>query len=164
MTPEVERIARGAVARICARGATYPCRYEELLNAARIGIWQADPTWNPRLAAYRSAVDCLRRESPIGWRSYRAGIRLVGAVEPATTETPEFVLLDRERRRRIADEVRGAVERLPARARRVVVERHFENRSLQEIAERMGITTARASSLCAEGWERLRRLIHWRGL
>ncbi len=65
---------------------------------------------------------------------------------PADTETPDQVLLDRERLAYLAD----AVVALPERLRRVVTAYFFEERPMLEIATELGVTESRVSQLRSE--------------
>jgi RNA polymerase sigma factor FliA len=65
---------------------------------------------------------------------------------PAAAETPDQVLLDRERHAYLAD----AVVALPERLRRVVTAYFFEERPMLEIAAELGVTESRVSQLRSE--------------
>jgi RNA polymerase sigma factor for flagellar operon FliA len=59
---------------------------------------------------------------------------------------PEDAILDRERKAYLVD----AVEALPERLRHVVIGYFFEERSMQEIADELGVSESRVSQLRAE--------------
>jgi RNA polymerase sigma factor FliA len=65
---------------------------------------------------------------------------------------PEDTLLDRERKAYLID----AIEALPERLRHVVVAYFFEERSMQEIADELGVTESRISQLRSEAMTLLR--------
>jgi RNA polymerase sigma factor FliA len=67
-------------------------------------------------------------------------------VLPADAETPDQVLLDRERHAYLAD----AVVALPERLRQVVTAYFFEERPMLEIAAELGVTESRVSQLRSE--------------
>jgi RNA polymerase sigma factor for flagellar operon FliA len=63
-----------------------------------------------------------------------------------TDDSPEDVILDRERKGYLA----AAVEALPERLRHVVVGYFFEERSMQDLADELGVSESRVSQLRAE--------------
>jgi RNA polymerase sigma factor FliA len=65
---------------------------------------------------------------------------------------PEDTLLDRERKAYLID----AIEALPERLRHVVVAYFYEERSMQEIADELGVTESRISQLRSEAMALLR--------
>lgn len=71
---------------------------------------------------------------------------------PQRQPTPDAVLVERERHNYLLD----AVEVLPERLRTVVVGHFFEDRSMQELAEELGVTSSRVSQLNAEALALLR--------
>jgi RNA polymerase sigma factor for flagellar operon FliA len=73
-------------------------------------------------------------------------------VMPAEGRTPDAILLDRERQAYLVD----AVATLPERLRRVVVGYFFEERSMQQLADELGVTDSRISQIRAEALELLR--------
>jgi RNA polymerase sigma factor for flagellar operon FliA len=67
-------------------------------------------------------------------------------VLPADEESPDTVLLDRERKAYLID----AVAALPDRLRHVVVGYFFEERPMQELADELGVSPSRISQMRAE--------------
>jgi len=65
---------------------------------------------------------------------------------------PEHAILDRERKAYLID----SIEALPERLRHVVVQYFFEERSMQEIADELGVSESRVSQLRAEALTLLR--------
>lgn len=65
---------------------------------------------------------------------------------PADEESPDRVLLERERRAYLID----AVAALPDRLRHVVVGYFFEERPMQELADELGVSPSRISQMRAE--------------
>jgi RNA polymerase sigma factor for flagellar operon FliA len=62
------------------------------------------------------------------------------------SDSPEDVILGRERRSLLTD----AVSALPERLRRVVIGYFFEERSMQDLADELGVSESRVSQLRAE--------------
>ena len=62
---------------------------------------------------------------------------------PADDRSPDVVLLERERRAYLLD----AVSALPERLRHVVVGYFFEERSMQELADELGVSASRVSQM-----------------
>ncbi len=71
---------------------------------------------------------------------------------PADHETPDVVLVERERRAYLLD----AVSSLPERLRHVVIGYFFEERPMQELADELGVTESRISQMRAEALVLLR--------
>jgi RNA polymerase sigma factor for flagellar operon FliA len=67
-------------------------------------------------------------------------------IMPSNHITPDSVMLDRERRAYLLD----AISALPERLRRVVIGYFFEERSMQDIADELGVTESRISQMRAE--------------
>lgn len=65
---------------------------------------------------------------------------------PADTESPDVVLLERERKSYLVD----AIAALPERLRYVIVGYFFEERPMQDIAEDLGVSPSRISQMRAE--------------
>lgn len=65
---------------------------------------------------------------------------------------PEDTILDRERKAYLID----SIDALPERLRHVVVQYFFEERSMQEIADELGVSESRVSQLRAEALSLLR--------
>ncbi len=74
------------------------------------------------------------------------------AVLPATTKTPEAVIVERERQSYLHD----AVNSLPERLQKVVLGCFFDDRPMRELAEELGVTESRISQLRAEALKMLR--------
>jgi RNA polymerase sigma factor for flagellar operon FliA len=74
------------------------------------------------------------------------------AILPSTSETPESVLVERERQSYLRD----AVHSLPERLQKVVRACFFEDRPMREIAAELGVTESRISQLRAEALKMLR--------
>ena len=71
---------------------------------------------------------------------------------PPDTQSPDLVLLDRERKAYLVD----AVAALPARLRHVVIGYFFEERPMQELADELGVSESRISQMRAEALALLR--------
>ena len=76
----------------------------------------------------------------------------VDTLLPCDEESPDVVLLERERRSYLID----AVAALPDRLRQVVVGYFFEERPMQELADELGVTPSRISQMRAEAIAMLR--------
>lgn len=76
----------------------------------------------------------------------------VDTLLPCDEESPDVVLLERERRSYLID----AVAALPDRLRQVVVGYFFEERPMQELADELGVTSSRVSQMRAEAVGMLR--------
>ena len=74
------------------------------------------------------------------------------AILPSTAETPESVLVERERQSYLRD----AVHSLPERLQKVVRGCFFEDRPMRELAEELGVTESRISQLRAEALKMLK--------
>ncbi|HVF74099.1 MAG TPA: sigma-70 family RNA polymerase sigma factor [Acidimicrobiales bacterium] len=68
------------------------------------------------------------------------------ALLPCDSESPDIVLLERERRSYLID----AVAALPERLRLVVVGYFFEERPMQDLADELGVSPSRISQMRAE--------------
>ena len=73
-------------------------------------------------------------------------------IMPADQMTPDRMLLDRERQAYLVD----AVAELPHRLRQVVLGYFFEERSMQELADELGVSESRISQMRSEALELLR--------
>jgi RNA polymerase sigma factor for flagellar operon FliA len=71
---------------------------------------------------------------------------------PSDDESPDVVLLERERRSYLID----AVAALPDRLRHVVIGYFFEERPMQELADELGVSPSRISQMRAEAVAMLR--------
>jgi RNA polymerase sigma factor for flagellar operon FliA len=101
--------------------------------------------------AVHRLVDDVHRATVLNYDS----LVLEGDAESflATSDAgPEDALLDRERKAYLVD----AIEALPERLRHVVVAYFFEERSMQEIADELGVTESRISQLRSEAMALLR--------
>jgi RNA polymerase sigma factor for flagellar operon FliA len=101
--------------------------------------------------AVHKLVDDVHRATVLNYDS----LVLEGDAESflATSDAgPEATLLDRERKAYLID----AIEALPERLRHVVVAYFFEERSMQEIADELGVTESRISQLRSEAMALLR--------
>ncbi len=92
----------------------------------------------------RSVQDDVFRASVLNFEALNptAG----GTSVPADHETPDAVLVERERRAYLLD----AVASLPERLRHVVIGYFFEERPMQELADELGVTESRISQMRAE--------------
>ena len=71
---------------------------------------------------------------------------------PSSSETPESVIVERERQAYLRD----AVETLPERLRTVVLGCFFDDRPMRELAEELGVTESRISQMRTEALALLR--------
>jgi RNA polymerase sigma factor for flagellar operon FliA len=99
----------------------------------------------------RSVHEDVFRASVLNFEALTATTDGASAV-PADHETPDTVLVERERRAYLLD----AVSALPERLRHVVVGYFFEERPMQELADELGVTESRISQMRAEALVLLR--------
>ncbi len=76
----------------------------------------------------------------------------VESLLPSTSQTPEAIIVERERQSYLRD----AVQCLPDRLRAVVLGCFFEDRPMRELAEELGVSESRISQLRAEALKLLR--------
>lgn len=102
-----------------------------------------------RMGMEQRAVDCLagdiHRSVVLNYESVLADAA-AETVLPADEQSPDVVLLERERRAYLID----AVAALPERLRHVVVGYFFEERPMQELADELGVSPSRISQMRAE--------------
>lgn len=102
-----------------------------------------------KLGMERSAVETLagdvHRSVVLNYDSVLADAG-ADAVLPCDDQSPDVVLLERERRSYLID----AVAALPERLRVVVVGYFFEERPMQELADALGVSPSRISQMRAE--------------
>jgi len=108
--------------------------YDEVAQAARV---ETKVVRSVHEDVYRAAV--LNVEALTGTPE---GTSMI----PADHETPDAVLVERERRAYLID----AVTSLPDRLRHVVVGYFFDERPMQELADELGVTESRISQMRAE--------------
>ena len=85
------------------------------------------------------ALDVVRRSASSGEATDAAALARL----PAPTATPEQTTLDRDRLRLLAD----ALSELPVRTRTAFDMHRIQGRSLQEVADHLGVSVARAHQL-----------------
>jgi RNA polymerase sigma factor for flagellar operon FliA len=73
-------------------------------------------------------------------------------IMPSDLRSPDTVLVERERRAYLLD----SIQALPDRLRSVVIGYFFEERSMQDLAEELGVSESRISQMRAESLELLR--------
>ncbi|GAC1319532.1 MAG: FliA/WhiG family RNA polymerase sigma factor [Acidimicrobiales bacterium] len=121
----------------------------------RLGRIPTDGEVAQAAAMDRSAVSAVQadvyRAVVLNYEALVTGVDSEGDV-PAATDTPDGVLIDRERKAYLLDSV-GA---LPERLRRVVIGYFFEERPMQELADELGVTESRISQMRAEALSLLR--------
>ena len=113
---------------------------------ARLGRAPTTPELADKLGIAEKAVDSLandvHRSVVLNYESIIAD----GSGEwtlPADDRSPDVVLLERERRAYLLD----AVSALPERLRHVIVGYFFEERSMQELADELGVSASRVSQM-----------------
>ena len=99
----------------------------------------------------RSVHDDVFRASVLNFEALSTSPDGTSAM-PADHETPDVVLVERERRAYLLD----AVSSLPERLRHVVIGYFFEERPMQELADELGVTESRISQMRAEALVLLR--------
>jgi RNA polymerase sigma factor for flagellar operon FliA len=130
-----------------ARARGLQAAHDELMN--RLGRAPAPDEIARELGVETGAVhkllDDVHRATVLNYES----LVIEGDAESflATLDTgPEDTILDRERKAYLID----AIEALPERLRHVVVAYFYEERSMQEIADELGVTESRISQLRSE--------------
>lgn len=120
----------------------YLHEHEESLDAVQeafVKIYRARATWEPRANpftwAYRivanHCIDLLRKRRGGTWSIDDTEDGETRDLHDTRAEDPLRAQIDRED----AECVRDAIRRLPARQREIIILRHYEGLSLQEIAE-----------------------------
>jgi RNA polymerase sigma-70 factor (ECF subfamily) len=143
---------------------------EESLDAVQeafVKIWRARASWEPRANpftwAYRivanHCIDLLRKRRgdtysiDDGEEGETRDLRDAGAEDPLGAQ------VEREE----AERVRDAIRRLPARQREIVILRHYEGLSLQEIAEAQACALGTVKSSLHRALANLKEILEGRG-
>jgi len=139
------------------RGEIY-CRFRALVNNYDSG--RGVPLRPYLVRQLPAAVYTYVRQQ---WRRQNHEISLEGRSErdpddlPSGDPTPDWLAdLALER---VRNSLPAAISGLPPRQRRVVIWRYYEDRSYEEIAERLGVQVSTARSLLRHGLNGLRRSI-----
>ncbi|WP_230208859.1 sigma-70 family RNA polymerase sigma factor [Nostocoides sp. HKS02] len=133
-------------------------RERETHREALTGTLHREPHEHELASAMGASVEELHELRRDLHRSVVLRIDAVGAdgdaddLLPHTTQTPESVVVEQERRTYLL----AAVEALPERLRSVVRGTFFEDRSVREVAEELGVTESRVSQLRTEALGLLR--------
>ncbi|GAC1587677.1 MAG: FliA/WhiG family RNA polymerase sigma factor [Acidimicrobiales bacterium] len=103
------------------------------------------------VASVASVHNDVHRAVVLNYDALAAGLdaEVVVAADP---DTPDSVLVDRERKAYLLDSVAA----LPPRLRRVVIGYFFEERAMQDLADELGVTESRISQMRAEALELLK--------
>jgi RNA polymerase sigma-70 factor (ECF subfamily) len=155
-----------AIFRFCRRAL--PSREDaedattEIFMKVRNKLGQYDATrpftaWLYKVAA-NHCWDTLRR------RRVRQDLETGGDVETLPLEHPDPSQLDRLLVERTGQEVRGALEQLPARARMALVLRYYAEMSYDEIAEALGVRRPFVGVLLLRARHQLREALEQRGV
>ncbi len=99
----------------------------------------------------RSVHDDVYRASILNFEALATNNDTATAL-PSDHQTPDAILVERERRAYLLD----AVSSLPERLRHVVIGYFFEERPMQELADELGVTESRISQMRAEALVLLR--------
>ena len=144
---------------------------DDLLQAARIGIWEAERTYKPDAGEWSTySAFWIRREirRALGVKSGHFPPPEIHLDEPLTEDAEETrldmladdsipdidtgILVDEYRQT-----VRDAVDRLEDQQREVIQKRYFQGKTVQEIANEAGTTYRRIYGLWKNARMRLRR-------
>lgn len=91
-------------------------------------------------------VDDVHRATVLNYESLAVDGDAESFIIAGETESPEEAIVDRERKAFLTD----AVASLPDRLRTVVIGYFFEERSMQDLADELGVSESRVSQLRAE--------------
>lgn len=149
----------------------YLRNHEEALDAVQeafIKIHRARATWEPRANPFTWAYRIVANHCIDMLRKRRGGHYSIDdqddegharQIRDDRTEDP----LDAQVRREEADEIREAIQELPARQREILVLRHYEGLSLQEIADAQQCALGTVKSSLHRALANLKNVIESRG-
>jgi RNA polymerase sigma factor FliA len=131
---------------------------EDVLRYAELGLVEAATSFNPALGVQFKTFAYYRIRGAI-----YDGLRALGRVHAVSTDVdldelaassdgPDWCLETAERTR----EVRNAVARLPEKHRKVIEDYYFRDRTLEEIADRSGLSKSWVCRLHAKSIEMLK--------
>jgi RNA polymerase sigma-70 factor (ECF subfamily) len=158
----------GPIQRLCARMTGDPHRAEDLTQTTFARVFARRADWEPAgkfsTFLWRIAVNLchdelrnIKRRGECSLEALEDGDGNVAELFAADEPAPDVQADARER----GDQVRRAMQELPAHYRAVVVLRHYEQLKFHEIAEVLGIPEGTAKSRMAEALSQLnRRLRH----
>lgn len=121
---------------------------DDILSAARVGVWQAGACHNEsylRRAASLRILDELRSQS---WFGKRHGELVYDEPEAGFDDWHRDIV----ERLTLSD----AVGALPVREREIVIEVYVRDGRVKDVAQRWGVTEQRAGQVLARGIERMR--------
>lgn len=137
---------------------------EEVVQEAFLALWRAPGAFDPTRGPFRSfflslvhhrAVDTVRREERLRTRTQRAQNLEPVRDEDGAEDVVEDVAMDVRR-----EEVRGALETLPAEQRRVIELAYFGGYTQTRIAEELGIPVGTVKTRTLAAMRKLRRALY----
>ncbi len=168
---------RGLVVREAKRwrwATKYGLEQEDLVQAGYLGVCRAMKTYNPKKGAFTTyAVPWIRhfiRRAAERTRTVFVSMEVSRAAhaagEPIPFEASQVTEADHGSveldlpgmldKARAEDDVRSVLLELPDRQRDIIMMRHWQHAEMNVIAERLGISTVRATKEYAEGLRTLR--------
>ena len=150
----------------------YLHNHDESLDAVQeafIKIYKARATWEPRANPYTWAyrivanqcVDLLRRRKGVGAATSLDeddSTEMRTLADPSAVD-PLMLQLSQEQRRKVME----AVMKLPPRQREIIILRHYEEMSLQEIAEAQGCALGTVKSSLHRALASLKGILEGKG-
>lgn len=112
---------------------------EDCLSEAAMKVWEKIGTFSPQRGAWKSWLTALTRNTALNHarRARRAGqAEALSPDLPSPAPTPEEALLRRERQ----EEVRAALQALPARDRALLYRKYYYRQPTAQIAAELGLT------------------------
>ena len=148
----------------------YLHNHEESLDAVQdafIKIYRARATWEPRAAPFTWAYRIVANHCIDMLRKRRGGVYSIDDTEDGETrdihDKAAVDPLRAQMHREEADVIRDAISKLPARQREIIVLRHYEGLSLQEIAEAQNCALGTVKSSLHRALANLRGILEGEG-
>jgi len=175
---DLDRLVRILAARVLARlPGNSGIEMSDLIQAGNVGLMQAQRTFSPssgaHLAGYarfrirgemldtiRRNAGCVRLGGQVQGSTSDAGEDLEGAIPDPADCAPDSILVRRQRREILDEEV----SRLPPRYRAVVRLRYDSDCSLKEIGNKLQVHESRACQLHRSALGCLKRALARRGV
>lgn len=177
---EHDHLAYRAVA-VARRRAPVSLTHDDLLAAARVGLWQslqrANPS-TPGFAAYAfrriygAVIDEVREQDPLSRAQRKSGeyaflplvshdgdVRLGHADGFMAPPAESADVHERIARRRLAARIDAALDAIPAREAKILLDEYVLERLQIETAQELGVSAPRVNQLRDQGLRRMARLL-----